>query len=94
MYCVALELERSVGVDDTSMIRSRSKIVGLVDVLGPACDVCRFIICLIRSSWFFETTPQSKQGKSESKYFLCVNVYCCVTGCIVAADVCAMLVCK
>lgn len=67
------------------MIRSLSMIVAWFEV--PACDVCR-IMCLIKSSWFFDTTPHSKQGNSESKYFLCgwVNVYCCVTGWIVAVD--------
>lgn len=82
-YLYWVGLDKSVGVDDVSMTRSRSIIVWFADV--PACDVCR-IICLIRSSWFFETTPHSKQGNSESKYFLCgwVKVYCCVTGWIVA----------
>ena len=72
LYCCC-GFDKSVGVDE-SITASRSTIV------VPGCDVCR-IMCLIKSSWFFETTPHSKQGNSESKYFLCgcVNVYCCVT---------------
>lgn len=87
-YLYWVELDKSVGVDDTSMTRSRSiTVVWFADEDEvPACVVWR-IICLIKSSWFLETTPHSKQGNSESKYFLCgcEKVYCWVPGWIVAA---------
>lgn len=90
LYCVVFD-DKSVGVDSCS--RSTIVAVWFDAVDGPGCDVC-LIICLINSSWLFDTTPQSKQGNSDSpeKYFLCgcVKVYCCVTGWITAV-VCVML---